>query len=88
MNPEAFSQVEQLYHSLLTLEPEQQRARLAVVADAEVRQAVELLLSANARVGDFLQSPLGVIPDLLDTAPLPHTSERTLGPYRLQSLLG
>ena len=88
MNPEAFTQVEQLYHSLLALEPEQQRKRLAAVSDMEVRREVERLLSANARAGDFLQSPLAVAPDLLDTAPLPRTSARTLGPYHLQSLLG
>ena len=84
MNPEAFAQAEQLYQTLLPLEPEQRHARLAAVSDAQLRQAVERLLAANEQTGTLLQSPAVVVPDAHEAMP----RGRTLGHYRLQSLLG
>jgi hypothetical protein len=80
MNPEAFAQVEQLYHTLLPLKPERRRARLAAVSDAQLRREVERLLAANEQVGTLLQSPAAAAPDAREAAP--RTVSRAFGRSR------
>jgi serine/threonine protein kinase/Tol biopolymer transport system component len=88
MTPEAFEQIEQLYLTVLALEPPQRAARLAAVADPELRREVEDLLRAHDEAGAFLQAPAVAERELHDTAPQPELSGRLLGHYRLHSLLG
>ncbi len=90
MTPEAFDQIEQLYHAALALEPQRRAAFLseACGADEGLRRQVERLLAGHERAGDFLNAPVAAVPELLAQASSRDLSGRRLGHYRVISLLG
>ncbi len=91
MTPEKWRQVEELYEAALALAPGEQSAFLtrAAPGDEELRSAVQDLLEAQARAGNFISAPA------LETAVRSASSGQTptvigqqISHYRIDSLLG
>lgn len=91
MRPERYKQIEELYHSVLGRKPEERAAFLkqSCGADEGLRREVESLLSYDERAKQFIETP----PDDVAAAMLASEQKqtmvgRTLGHYRIVSLLG
>lgn len=91
MTPERWRQIETLYHNALRRAPEEHASFLnqACEGDEELRREIESLLASHEQAGAFIESP----PDDLAAAMLAEGQNRsmtgrTLGHYKLQSLIG
>ena len=82
MNPDRWSEVENLYHAALEREPAERGVFLDQCPDEEVRKEVQSLL--NQQTDGFLENPRWR-PDL----PGPSLAAGTrLGPYEILELIG
>jgi len=91
LTPERWRQIEQLYHAALELRPEEREAFLdeACASDDELRREVVSLIASHNRVETFISAPPGdVIGALMAERQSGSMIGRTLGHYRLDSLLG
>jgi eukaryotic-like serine/threonine-protein kinase len=102
MNPKRWQQIERLYHEALARDAAERPEflRRACSGDDEVRQEVESLLSQSAPSEQLLDSGGPALHDRrlraddaahrasADTDPVATLAGRTIGPYRLQSLIG
>jgi len=90
MKPERYKQIEELYHSVRGRKPEERAAFLeqSCSVDEALRREVESLLSYDERAKLFIETP----PDDVAAAMLAEQKQsmvgRTLGHYRVVSLLG
>ncbi len=91
MKPERYKQIEELYHSVLGRKPEERAAFLeqSCRVDEALRREVESLLGYDERAKQFIETP----PDDLAVAMLAAEQKksmvgRTLGHYRVESILG
>ncbi|MGH9836551.1 MAG: protein kinase domain-containing protein, partial [Blastocatellia bacterium] len=91
MSPERWQQIERLYHDALKLAPEHRLAFLdrACAGDDELRREVESLLASHDEAGTFIdKQPDDVVAGMLAEEQAHSVIGRTLGHYKLQSLLG
>jgi eukaryotic-like serine/threonine-protein kinase len=91
MGPERWKRVEELYHEALGLGQSGRTAFLerTCAEDAELRREVESLLDFEAEAESFLESPLlGGAAGLGPEGPPRSLVGRSVGPYRVLSLLG
>jgi serine/threonine-protein kinase len=91
MAPERWQQIEKLYHDALELAPEYRLAFLdrACAGDDELRREVESLLASHDQVGTFIDEPPDdVVAGMLAEEQAHSMIGRTLGHYRINSLLG
>ena len=88
MTPERFQQIEELYHAAREGTAEE-RAALLAQADLELRRAVESMLGEHPG-GEVLDRPaIQNAPDLLDEPTVTQVVVgRSLGPYRIEGMLG
>jgi tetratricopeptide (TPR) repeat protein/predicted Ser/Thr protein kinase len=88
MTPERFQEIEKLYHAARDRNAEERAALLAHI-DTDLRRAVESLLAERIG-GEFLDRPaVENAPELLEDSALPEvTVGASLGPYRIESMLG
>ena len=86
MTPEHWKQVKDAFQSLVECPPAERAARLDEVCagDAELRRELELLLASDDQAQSFLEVPPVKIPQ----DPISPLQGRTIGPYRVVSLLG
>ncbi len=83
--------IEGIYYRALQRGNEQERsAYLDMVCgeDSELRAAVEGLLRAHDKAGDFLNTPIFEAGEALDYSPLCEGSAMILGPYKLLEKIG
>ncbi len=91
MTPERWRQIESLYHAALELAPGQRSAFLdqACAGDEELRREVESLLVSHDEAASFIEkSPEDVAAGMLAEEQAHSVIGRTLGHYRMLSLLG
>jgi serine/threonine protein kinase len=91
MTPERWQQIEKSYHAALERAPEERAAFLAQVcaADEALRREVESLLASHDEAGTFIDKPPDdVVAGMLTEEPAHSMIGRTLGHYRISSLLG
>jgi serine/threonine-protein kinase len=91
MTPERWRQIEQLYHAALERAPEERTAFLAAACagDEALRCEVESLLASHDEAASFIEkSPDDVAAGMLAEEQAHSVIGRTLGHYRIQSLLG
>lgn len=86
MNPERWAQIEELFHRAAECEPKQRIGLLdeACSNDPELRREVEVLLSCDGRVGNFVQV---AVRSELDAVGFPLTGE-TISHYRILDGVG
>jgi len=91
MTPERWRQTEQLYHAALERPPEERAPFLdeACVGDEELRREVESLLAFDERAESFIETPPDdVAAGMIAEKRARSMTGRTLGHYKIQSLLG
>jgi serine/threonine protein kinase/tetratricopeptide (TPR) repeat protein len=91
MTPERWEQIENLFHAVLDLTQSQRHAFLhqACAGDDELRREVESLLASHEHARAFIESPPDdVAAGMLADAQANSILGRTLGHYRIDSLLG
>jgi serine/threonine protein kinase len=91
MAPERWRQIEQLYHAALERPLDEREAFLdeACAGDDELRREVVSLIAAHNRAETFISTPPDdVVAALVAEQQSGSMSGRTLGHYRLDSLLG
>lgn len=91
MTPERWRQIERLYHEALEHPPGDRAAFLAEASagDDELRREVESLLASEEQTGNFIESPPeDVIAGMIAEEQAHSILERTLGHYKIQSMLG
>ena len=91
MSPDRWQQIERLYHDALELAPEYRLAFLdrACAGDDELRREVESLLASHDNAGTFIDKPPNdVVAGMLAEKQTHSMIGRTLGHYKIQSLLG
>ena len=91
MTPERWRQTESLYHAALELAPGQRAAFLdqACAGDEALRREVRSLLDSHDEAASFIEkSPDDVVAGMLAEEQAHSMIGRTLGHYRLNSLLG
>jgi serine/threonine protein kinase len=91
MTPERWRQIEQLYHAALERAPGERASFLdqACAGDGELRREVESLLASHEQAGTFIDRPPDdVVAGMLAEEQARSMTGRTLGHYKLQSLLG
>jgi serine/threonine-protein kinase len=91
MTSERWQQIERLYHDALELAPEYRLAFLdqACAGDDELRREVESLLASHDEAASFIEkSPEDVAAGMLAEEQAHSVIGRTLGHYRISSLLG
>src|SRR5215471_11033227 len=83
MTPEHWKQIKDVFQSLADCVPDERIARLDQICagDAELRRELELLLESDDQARSFLEVPPVKIPQT-------NLEGRTIGPYRVVSLLG
>src|SRR5215510_6685718 len=90
MTPERWKKLDALFHEALELQGEARSAHLALGCggDDELRADAERLLAAHERESSFIDSPIlaegAALKDDGDKSPV----GRSLGPYKITSLLG
>jgi TolB-like protein/Tfp pilus assembly protein PilF len=84
MTESRWRQVEELFDSVVEMEPERREPFLAAAcaSDPELRQEVEALIACHERAESFLEAPAAAV------APSRLASGGHLGPYRVIGLLG
>src|SRR5262249_4525442 len=91
MKHERWQRLNDLFQSALERAPEERPAFLkeACQGDEELRRAVERLVVADTRVGNFIESPaFEVAPELLTTNSAGASVGEWIGHYRVESLIG
>src|SRR5262245_33384346 len=91
MTPERYRQISELYHAALELDPGERAAFLerACIGDEELRREIESLLSSQEQASGFLASPaLGIAAAMLSDEKADALKGRTIGRYRVLSLIG
>jgi serine/threonine-protein kinase len=91
MTPDRWQQIERLYHDALELAPEYRLAFLdrACAGDDDLRREVESLLASHDEAGTFIDKPPDdVVAGMLAEEQAHSMIGRTLGHYRISSLLG
>jgi len=91
MAPERWQQIERLYHTALERAPEERAAFLqqTCAGDEELRREIESLLASHEQAGTFIEAPPGdVVAGMIAEEQARSMTGRTLGHYKLQSLLG
>ncbi len=91
MTSERWGQIERLYHAALELVAEERDAFLdrACAGDGDLRREVVSLLASYDQAGGFMESPpADVVAGMLAGKRLRSMTGRTLGHYKIQSLLG
>ena len=91
MTPERYRQIGELYHAALELDRGERAAFLARACahDEELRGEVESLLASHEQASGFLASPaLGVAAAMLANEEAEPFEGRTIGRYRVLSLIG
>lgn len=91
MTPERWKQVESLFHASLELPPSQRSAFLdeACAGDEELRREVASLIASHEQAHTFIESPPNdVAAGMLADQQAQSVIGRTLGHYKIQSLLG
>jgi len=91
MTPERWRQTEQLYHAALERPPEERASFLdeACAGDEELRREVESLLAFDERAEQFIETPPDdVAAGMIAEKQARSMTGRTLGHYKIQSLLG
>jgi eukaryotic-like serine/threonine-protein kinase len=89
MTSDRFQRCEELFHSALALQgtAREEFLQAACAADVGLRAEVERLLSAHARAGDFIRSPVVPHPSSWTDGEESWTGRR-IGPYRVVRELG
>jgi serine/threonine-protein kinase len=87
MSPERWERLQELFHELSDLPPEEREARLDELDDASLRREVEALLAADADPPEVLKADVGALSQLLDE-PIAEVGEASVGPYRLVEEVG
>jgi tetratricopeptide (TPR) repeat protein len=91
MTPERWKQIESLYHDALELAPEYRLAFLDRICagDEELRREVDSLLASHDDAGTFIDKPPDDVVAGMFAEEQDHSAiGRTIGHYRIQSLLG
>src|SRR4030095_6853931 len=90
MKPERYKQIEELYHSVLGRKPEEREAFLeqSCGMDEALRHEVESLLDYDELAKHFIAPPDDVAASMLAAEQKQSMIGRTLGHYRIVSLLG
>jgi len=91
MTPERYRRIGELYHAALELDRGERAAFLAreCANDDELRGEVESLLASHEQASGFLASPaLGVAAAMLANEEAEPLKGRTIGRYRVLSLIG
>jgi len=91
MEPQRWSQVEELYHSAAALQEGERRAFLekACNGDPELRQEVESLLAHNQQAENFIECPaVEIAADLMTDGAQQSMVGKEVSHYRIVSLLG
>jgi serine/threonine protein kinase len=91
MTPERWQQIEELYHAALERAADERSSFLgqACGGDQELRREVESLLASHDRAGTFIESsPDDVAAGMIAEEQARSMLGRTLGHYRIRSLLG
>ncbi len=91
MTPERWQQIEQLYHAVRAHPPAECQALIAeaCIADEALRREVESLLAFDEQARSFIEMPPDdIAAGLLGAGQARSMVGRTLGHYRLHSLLG
>ncbi|MDX2032977.1 MAG: protein kinase [Blastocatellia bacterium] len=91
MTPERWGQIERLYHDALEREPASRAAFLASACaeDPELHREVDSLLASHDSAADFIESPPeDIVAGMIAEQPARSILGRTLGHYRIESLLG
>ncbi|MGH9936587.1 MAG: protein kinase domain-containing protein [Blastocatellia bacterium] len=91
MTPERWKQIESLYHAALELPPGQRSAYLDEVcaSDEGLRREIVSLLASHEQAGTFMDKPPDdVVAGMFAEEQTQSVIGRTLGHYKLQSLLG
>jgi eukaryotic-like serine/threonine-protein kinase len=91
MSPDRWRQVEHLYHAASERAPEERASFLdqACVGDEELRREVESLLISHDEAGTFIDKPPDdVVAGMMAEEQARSMTGRTLGHYKLHSLLG
>src|SRR5262244_2149406 len=91
MTPERYRQIGELYHAALELNAGERTAFLerACADDKELKREVESLLSSHEQASGFLASPaLGIAAAMLSGEGADPLKGRTIGRYRILSLIG
>src|SRR5438876_1171272 len=89
--PDRWQQINKLFESALERDPGEWAAFLeqACAEDEELRRELESLLAAHQKLGDFLVSPaLEVVAKMGADSKDNSLIGRSLGPYKILSLLG
>src|SRR5262245_60214946 len=86
MTPEHWKQIKDTFQSLVECAPTERAARLDEVCagDAELRRELELLLASDEQARSFMEVP----PVKISQDSISPLEGRTIGPYRIVSLLG
>jgi TolB-like protein/Flp pilus assembly protein TadD len=91
MTPERYRQVGALYHAALDLDEEDRPAFLEreCAGDEDLRREVESLIASHEKGEDFLAAPaIAVAAGMLAGQETDSMSGRTIGRYRIRSLIG
>ncbi|HEX8249327.1 MAG TPA: protein kinase [Pyrinomonadaceae bacterium] len=94
MTPEQWEQISEIYHSALEIDSSERRKAFLermCANDEFLRREVESLLAADSELGDFIAEP--VVKDIAplltaENAPSPSLAGKSLGHYRIVSLIG
>lgn len=91
MKPERNRQIDRIFQAALARDPVARQAFLdeACAGDAELRRAVESLLSADEQANSFIESPaLEMAPELATDRGAITLTGRVIGPYKLEAPIG
>ncbi len=91
MKAERWQQVDKLFDAALEVEPERRALFLdaACAGDQALRAEVDSLLEAYGRAGKFIEAPAMEVAARIAASTGSHTATgRSIGPYRILSLLG
>ena len=85
------TQVESIFFAALDQPTPEARAACVAAAcagDDDLRRRVERLLSAQPRIGRFLEDPAAVFANTVTLSPVPEQPGDTIGPYKLLQKIG
>jgi serine/threonine protein kinase len=90
MKPERWKEIDNLFSAALDIEADKRAAFLdeACIGDEDLRKKVESLLASDGKDHRIESYPMEIAADLLAERPLLLSSDKTIGPYKISSLLG